>query len=570
MAKKKKNQGSRSEEVLDIRHTSSTRINIPPAGLVGRGKILKENKIVYEFNPHLPPVLKSDVTGKEDKILKLINDAKERKLTDDEIQFLTLAYNNHQPWLEWSGKKEQLRCIVDPVALNIHERVSAQAVIAAARREDIQRDIFADPEMNYNKAIQFYKHPMGWTNRMILGDSLAVMASLSRREGLSGQVQMIYMDPPYGIKFSSNFMPDVFTRDVKDKDDDLSREVETVKAYRDTWRLGIHSYLSYLRERTRVCHELLSKSGSIFVQINAKNVHLIRYILDEIFGSENFICVLAFRTAMTKPTNLINDVFDFICWYSKDYSSLSFNPLYVERTSDEISTQQLESSAIQSIYEVEYKGKTYNPIKGWRVSQDGLLRLAQSGRIDDSGTLRYIRSYSDFPYKQLDNVWNEQLSEQNKKFVVQTNRNVINRCMLMTTYPGDIVLDPTCGSGTTAFVAEQWGRRWITVDISRISIAIARQRLLTATYPYYALKPTSANDVATNPAGTWLTDPQGNIDGSCTFDCRTAPHITLKSIAQNQALDPIFEKWKPIIRQKVEHVNNILIRLDKEVKKAAI
>ena len=261
---------------MDYRHKNVTRLNIPPAGLEARGEIAREKRIKWAYNPHLAPALRFDGTGKADDIAELIEAAGKRKLEPEEMKRLQEAFRNHEPWLEWAGKREQQWCVADPVALHIHERISTQAILKVARREDIQRDLFADPEQEYREAVQFYKHPMDWTNRMILGDSLAVMASLARREALAGKVQMIYMDPPYGIKYASNFQPEVGRRDVKDRDEDLTREPEMVKAYRDTWTLGVHSYLSYLRDRLLLCKELLADTGSIFVQISDENLHRVR------------------------------------------------------------------------------------------------------------------------------------------------------------------------------------------------------------------------------------------------------------------------------------------------------
>ena len=279
MARQRKKTDKAGENVVDYRHKSVKRLNIPPAGLTARGEVVREKKVRYAYNPHLAPVLRFDATGKADSIEKLIKDASRRKLEPDEIKLLQEALRNHEPWLEWAGKREQQWCVADPVALHIHERISTQAVLRVAKREDVQRNLFADPEQEYREAVQFYKHPMDWTNRMILGDSLSVMASLARREALAGKVQMIYMDPPYGIKYASNFQPEVGRRDVKDKDEDLTREPEMVKAYRDTWTLGVHSYLSYLRDRLLLCKELLADTGSIFVQIGDENLHRVRSLL---------------------------------------------------------------------------------------------------------------------------------------------------------------------------------------------------------------------------------------------------------------------------------------------------
>ncbi|MBL8048920.1 MAG: hypothetical protein JNJ45_09595 [Chthonomonas sp.] len=267
MARKKQSETG-EDQVVDLRHPAATRKNIPPVGLEARGRVSRERPINYDYNPHLPPVLRFDAEGKADALPALVEEAGKRPLTPEEQQMLSAALRQHQPWLEWTGKREQQACVVDPVGLHIHERVSAKAILATAARQDIPRSLFADPDQEYREAVQFYQHDVDWSNRMILGDSLSVMASLARREALAGKVQMIYLDPPYGIKYGSNFQSEVGKRDVKEKPEDLTREPEMVKAYRDTWTLGVHSYLSYLRDRLLIAKELLANSGSIFLQIS--------------------------------------------------------------------------------------------------------------------------------------------------------------------------------------------------------------------------------------------------------------------------------------------------------------
>jgi adenine-specific DNA-methyltransferase len=376
-----------------------------------------------------------------------------------------------------------------------------------------------------DKVSEYYKHQEGWSNRLILGDSQLVMNSLLEREGFAGKVQVIYIDPPYGIKYNSNWQMKLNSRDITDgKDEHLTGEPEQIKAYRDTWELGIHSYLSYLRDRLIIAKELLTESGSIFVQISDENVHLVRNLLDEVFGSANFVSQISFRTAMTKPTKGLNNVFDYIIWYAKDNSIYKFRPLFVAKDNqDENNHHQLQASTKQAVYAFEYKGTKYNPRNGWRVPKEGLQRLAKLGRLyqagyskSSTGTLKYIRYAADFPYYQLDNLWNQQSSEQNKIFVVQTAEKIITKCILMTTDPGDLVLDPTCGSGTAGYVAEQWGRRWITIDTSRIALNIAKTRLMTSVYPYYK-----------------LYDEEG-LDIRQGFHYKKVPHITLKSLANDE------------------------------------
>ena len=606
--KKRKATAERSgERVVDYRHRTSKRLNIPPAGLEARGEIAREKRMKWSYNPHLAPSLRFDATGKADGISDLIEAAGKRNLEPEEIKSLQDAFRNHAPWLEWAGKREQQWCVADPVALHIHERISTQAILKVARREEVQRDLFADPEHEYREAVQFYRHPMDWTNRMILGDSLAVMASLARREALAGKIQMIYMDPPYGIKYASNFQPEVGRRDVKDRDEDLTREPEMVKAYRDTWTLGVHSYLSYLRDRLLLCKELLADTGSIFVQISDENLHRMRAVMDEVFKPANFIAVILMRKSGWAATNLLPRVHDFILWFAKDVNKVKFRQIFVPKTTlggessqftlledpvtgeiRSMSTEERlnpwsvtndfsilghenltsEGQSANSSGAITFNGEEFWPGVGkrtdrhWKTTPEGMQRLILANRLMAVGrTLRQKKYLDSFAVSPLGDYWEDTAVSgfaEAKSYVVQTNPKAIERCMLMTTDPGDLVLDPTGGSGTTAYVSEQWGRRWISIDVSRVALAIARQRLLTAKFDYYRLRPTSAGDVQRNPGGPWLTDPVGQIPGSCTFDCKTVPHITLKSIAQNQALDPIFDKWKPVLTEKLVALNAAL------------
>ncbi|MCL6495833.1 MAG: site-specific DNA-methyltransferase, partial [Ignavibacterium sp.] len=396
--------------------------------------------------------------------------------------------------------------------LHIHERISPQAIIKILKREDAQRDLFADPQLEYNKAIKFYEHDVDWTNRMILGDSLQVMASLAKRENLAGQVQMIYMDPPYGIKFSSNFQTEIGKRDVKDREADLTREPEMIRAYRDTWKLGIHSYLSYMRDRLYLCKELLKDSGSIFVQISDENVHLVRNLLDEVFGKENFVSLISFASTRGFESKTISRAGDYIIWYAKQKLEIFYQQLYDDKNYDtsgygdieykngfrkKISNENfqnfeelLKESKIYSsgalfspgYSEVgskpfSFQNQIFNPSNGhWKTTIEGMERLKKANRIELSGkTIRYVRYLTDFPVVPLNNLWKDTQTFTDKLFVVQTNVKIVQRCLLMTTKPGDLVLDPTCGSGTTAYVAEQFGRRWITIDTSRVAISLARQ-----------------------------------------------------------------------------------------------
>ncbi len=323
MARKKTSEktGDLLSSVQDYRHDEAKRINNPPAKIAAEGTVPLVPKAKYLYSPRRPPELRFDPAGAPDALPKLLQAARERVLTEEETAVLAEALRNNEPWLEWAEKREQHQrghFEVDPVALHIHERVSAQAILRVAARQDPQRDLFADPQFEYHKAVQFYRHQVDWSNRLILGDSLQVMSSLARREDLAGKVQMIYMDPPYGIKFASNFQPEVGRRDVQNTERDLTREPEMVKAYRDTWHLGIHSYLSYLRDRLMVAKELLSDSGSIFVQIGEENRHRVRNLLDEIFLSENFISEIAYKTSVGLGSTLLDPVANYIIWYSKN------------------------------------------------------------------------------------------------------------------------------------------------------------------------------------------------------------------------------------------------------------
>ena len=327
-----KNKRTTSEkEVRDYRHDNAKRKNNPSAGIAAQGKIHEKPKQEYAYNPHLPPNLRSDPSGDADKLPELLQIAQQRKLTAAEAKTIADALKDHEPWLEWAGKQEKKSFAVDPVALHIHERVSAKAILKVAARENVQRSLFADPQQDYAEAVDFYQHDVDWANRLILGDSLTVMSSLAPREDLAGKVQMIYIDPPYGIKYASNFQSNVFQRDVKDRDQDLTREQEQIKAYRDTWTLGVHSYLAYLRDRLIVAKDLLTDSGSIFVQISDENVHRVRSIMDEVFGGENFVGEIVFKTRSTSTRKNLSVLNDYILWYSKDISLMKCRRLYEEK-----------------------------------------------------------------------------------------------------------------------------------------------------------------------------------------------------------------------------------------------
>ena len=418
-------------------------------------------------------------------------------------------------------------------------------------------------EDELQRITEYYQHNADWRNRLIQGDSLLVMNSLLQREGMAGRVQMIYIDPPYGIKYGSNWQMKLNNRDVKDNDESLTGEPEMIKAFRDTWELGIHSYLSYLRDRLVLARELLTESGSCFVQISDENVHLVRCLMDEVFGSENFVSQIIYTKTSSFTTTTIGNVADFIIWYAKDIQHIKMRKLFAEKDFKQdgrlYSRIELADGRRMSIAEWErenntkfhfdsrptgskiyrhdnivsqgkatteqpfvFEGKTYWPAKGshWKANYpQGMQRLTELGRIGKADTsIQYIRYYEDFPYMEVNNVWSDTGTGsflEEKKYVVQTSIKTIQRCILMTTDPGDLVLDPTCGSGTTAYVAEQWGRRWITIDTSRIALNIAKKRLTTAVFPYYEL----------------FDKENGNIRQGFVY--KTVPHITLKSLAND-------------------------------------
>lgn len=491
------------------------------------------------------------------------------------------------PQLVWRGKDEQDKAdlAVPTVPVYIQEKIAPKAIMEDIRMQakgavEPQAQLFADFNgIQFEELIDFYNHSQNWTNRMILGDSLLVMNSLAEKEGLKGKVQMIYMDPPYGIKFGSNWQVSTRKRDVKDgKIEDASREPEVVKAFRDTWELGIHSYLSYLRDRFTIARDLLTESGSIFVQIGNENMHLVRCILDEIFGSENFCSVITFYKTAGQTSNLLPSTADFIIWYAKDIANVKYRQPYLEKSveNDEsqvytwielqdgsrrrmttsekdnpsilsggarvfrLSSMSSQSGGETTNFPVHIAKKDYTPGKGfWKTNSEGMKKLINANRIVPSGsTLAYVRFINDFPAYPFSNIWHDTGTgsfTDPKVYVVQTGTKAISRCLLMTTDPGDLVLDPTCGSGTTAFVAEQWGRRWITVDTSRVSLALARTRLMSAKYPYYLLADSKEGlfkEAELTGSNAGLAQPTtGDIRKGFVY--KRVPHVTLRSIANN-------------------------------------
>jgi len=597
MAGKKSNKNS-APGVADYRHKAK-RKNNPPAGIAAQGSVREVGKIRYAYNPHRPPVLRSDTSGLTDSLQEILAAARTRCLTEDETRILADGLKQHEPWLEWSGKREKSWFEVDPVALHIHERISTQAILRVLAREDVQRDLFADPQQSYAQAVQFYQHDVDWSNRMILGDSLQVMASLARREDLAGRVQMIYIDPPYGIRFKSNFQPQMGQHEVKDREKDLTREPEMVRAYRDTWTLGIHSYLAYLRDRLAMAKQLLTDTGSMFVQISDENLHRVRSVIDEVFGSTNAVALITFVKTSAQEDNLLPGVCDYLLWYAKDIARVKYRQTWLEKTSSDAGTSEYnrielangirqkmtnEEEELWSLlpegarpyrqdnivsqrppgdFPVEFEGQTYRPIKGyWKSGVEGMTRLVKAGRIEKRGKmLSYVRFFDDFPVRPIANFWSDvrfSSRAEDKAYVVQTASKVIQRCLLMTTDPGDLVLDPTCGGGTTAYVAEQWGRRWITCDTSRVALALTRQRLMTARFPYYQLRKITVEDERRNSQGTWLTDPTGQLSDKVTFKCKSVPHIGLKGIARDTSIDPIISKHEAVLASLSKDLNAAL------------
>jgi adenine-specific DNA-methyltransferase len=552
-------------------------------------------------------------------------------VSDDEKNPKTVLYPRDpslDPQLVWKGKDEQDRhdLAVPAVPIYIQERIQPQAIIenikAQAKKENPaeQMTLFSDFNgIEFEELIDFYHHEQSWTNRMILGDSLMVMASLAEKEGLKGKVQMIYIDPPYGIKFGSNWQVSTRKRDVKDgRAEDATRQPEQIKAFRDTWQLGIHSYLAYLRDRLVAAHELLTESGSVFVQISDENVHLVRSLLDETFGSLNFIAFITFATTTGQTSEFLANPSDYLLWYAKNSEQVKFRRVYTPKsmsadgnllytyvelpngerrslTSEEKDDPSLlpkdsrpymlgdftsqrqnrpSGPGTAMYFPVEFENATYYPTgnRGWTTTTEGIQRMIHAGKVRaTSNTLRLVRYFDDFPYSQVTSLWTDTSSAalRDKIYVVQTNERIVERCMLMTTDPGDLVLDPTCGSGTTAYVAEQWGRRWITIDTSRVAIALARTRLMTAKYPYYLL--------ADSPEGTKLEmEASGSRDFNREFTTKVVtttinttgdikrgfvykrvPHVTLKSIANNEEIDAIHAKWQETLDPLRAKINRV-------------
>ena len=445
-----------------------------------------------------------------------------------------------QPQLIWHGKRERDQLDIPLQPLHIHERIDPRAIVRAVQKTNGNgfQLPFELPEENppLERAVEFYQHSQNWANRLITGDSLHVMNSLLEKESMGGKVQCVYMDPPYGIKYNVNFQVSVHKRNADDSDKDLTTEPEMIRAFRDTWELGIHSYLSYLRDRLALCRELLADSGSCFIQISDENVHLVRNIMDEVFGAENFVSLISYATSTGRTSKHLDSVYDRIIWFAKDLANLKYRRLFIEKQFNESDFPYKEKNgrrfalgdlSSQHISETrsapfEFEGKKYLPPKGrqWSTHKEGMEHLARIGRIYpySDTQIRLKKYFDDYPVSKFHNIWHDtQMGAyaSEKVYVVQTQTKVIQRCLLMSTDPGDLVFDPTCGSGTTAYVAEQWGRRWVTCDASRVALSVARQRLITAHFPFYKLQ-----------------DEHAGVSGG--FICKTVPHITLKSIANQE------------------------------------
>ena len=510
------------------------------------------------------------------------------------------------PQLVWRGKDEQdfADLVVNAPPLYIQERVHPKVLIDDLMRQsrnghkpdEYQTDMFADFNglPSEDAKTEFYQHDANWSNRMILGDSLQVMASLAEREGLRGKVQCIYIDPPYGIRFNSNFQWSTTSRDVRDGNrEHITREPEQVKAFRDTWRDGIHSYMTYLRDRLTVARDLLADSGSVFVQIGDENVHRVRVLMDEVFGDENFFSQMQYRALSPLGSQGLSNVYDYILWYCKNKEAVKYRNLLIDRPMEDepeftyvddgsghytklkgqpksprgvFKRSVLISSGYTPtcIFDFEFQGRIVRPSsrKSWRTNQTGMERLIKSSRLFNLGVSTYYRQYfDDSPVRRMENTWTDTAAgfSDTKVYVVQTNEKIINRCILMTTDPGDLVLDPTCGSGSTAYVAEHWGRRWITIDTSRVALALARARVMGARYSYYLLADSQEGqrkqaEIERRVASASPT--YGNIRQGFVYE--RVPHITLRAIANNAEIDVIWGDAQQELEPLREELNRVL------------
>ena len=536
-------------------------------------------------------------------------------MDSDDQNPIRVAYERRNPDLDpqlvWRGKDmaDWSDLVVQAPPLFIQEKVHPKVLIddlarmsRKARAEKdaaepgFQTDIFGDFNglPDDDAKTEFYQHDANWSNRMILGDSLQVMASLAEREGLRGKVQCIYMDPPYGIKFNSNFQWSTTSRDVKDgKAEHITREPEQVKAFRDTWRDGIHSYLTYLRDRLTVARDLLTESGSIFVQIGDENVHRVRAVMDEVFGEGNFFSGMHYRALTPLGSRGLSNVYDHILWYAKDKAQVKYRNIQIARPMEEepefvfcddgsgwyrrldgvpensqgvFKRSDLKSSGYTPtcVFDFSLDGQVVRPRgrKSWRTNRSGIENLIKANRLLTLGISTYFRQYfNDAPMRQMENTWTDTAAgfSDTKVYVVQTHTKIITRCVLMTTDPGDLTVDPTCGSGTTAYVAEQWGRRWITIDTSRVALALARSRVMGARYPYYLLADSSEGqrkEAELSRSAPSQTPTYDDIRQGFVYE--RVPHVTLKSIANNAEIDVIFERKQPEVEAALADINHAL------------
>ena len=593
MAKKKvttPSAGDSAAQIISYRHADK-RKNNPEVGIVTPATDPEAGKTRWAYDPHIDPALQFDPSRAA--IEKLIDDALASGNQAAMVAALQELKRQQSPYLNWAGKAERTSFDIDTVSLHVHERVDPASILAAVRKvmkgeskakgisPAIQPGLFDAPFENVplREAIDFYRHERGWANRLVSGDSLLVMNSLLQKESMAGKVQMIYIDPPYGIKYGSNFQPFTNKRDVKDrKDEDLTQEPEMIKAFRDTWELGIHSYLTYLRDRLLLAKELLSESGSVFVQISDENLHLVRNIMDEVFGVENFILSIAVKKTVGLGSSGLTGTIDYAIWFAKNKSSMKYRPIYTDRTigedtgyvwidqqgvsrrlraDEKADAESMDMNAVfcaapflssgyteSCFYDFELNGEHVPQAKySWKTTSDGAERLKKAGRLIKPGKLPNFKMFArDFPVEPMGNYWGD-CRASDVVYAVQTANKVIERCLLMTTDPGDLVLDPTCGSGTTAFVAEKWGRRWITCDTSRVAVTLAKQRLMTASYDYFSLR-----------------YPHEGLKGG--FIYKTVPHVTLKSIANNPDIDEIYERMHPAVEAALAALNVAFVGAD--------
>ncbi|MDR9759418.1 site-specific DNA-methyltransferase [Rhizobium redzepovicii] len=608
----------REKDVSTLTHDKAVRLNNPTAEMASLFEQQEEilGTVASEMRvPRDRPLVEGEVRDR-DRDPQIIWNGVKIKITQAQMRKLaeTGEIEIGDAQLVWRGKDRQdwSDLVVNAPPLYIQEKVHPKAIIDDLKRRTTSTrqqstdapDLFADfngiadPEAR----AEFYQHTKHWQNRMILGDSLQVMASLAEREEMRGKVQCIYFDPPYGIKFNSNWQVSTMSRDVKDgKKEDVSREPEQVKAFRDTWKDGIHSYLTYLRDRLMVARELLTESGSIFVQIGDENVHRVRTVMDEVFGEENAIAQITIEKTSSQTQDFISPVTDYVLWYSKRKAAAKFRQPWLNKkgfgeagseytrgqfgdgtrrpikesdlTADELRIYRQDNITSQSMgrakgegaaswFKVYLEGREFTPglSSRWKTNDAGMRRLKCAGRIEARGSsLSYVRFFLDFPVMAVNNIWDDvkfSSRSEDKAYVVQTSESTIQRCILMTTDPGDLVLDPTCGSGTTANVAEQWGRRWITIDTSRVALALARTRLMSARYPYYLLTDSREGRAKEQEvSGKLLADAPiaGDIRQGFVYD--RAPHITLKSIANNAEIDVIWEKWQAVLEPLRQALN---------------